>query len=83
MRDHLPGESRMRSLFETAGLEMNLFIDEPGFDCICAAKMDPVAAEFAGRIHHRLFPPHSCRSQEPGTPEVRRTYGSLGGTAAI
>lgn len=38
MHDHLPDEAGMRSLIETAGLSIDVFIDEPGFYCIIATK---------------------------------------------
>jgi demethylmenaquinone methyltransferase/2-methoxy-6-polyprenyl-1,4-benzoquinol methylase len=38
MHDHLPDEAEMRSLLETAGLGIDVFIDEPGFYCIIATK---------------------------------------------
>jgi ubiquinone/menaquinone biosynthesis C-methylase UbiE len=38
MHDHLPGESAMRDLFKHASLNIELFIDEPGFYCIVAKK---------------------------------------------
>jgi ubiquinone/menaquinone biosynthesis C-methylase UbiE len=38
MHDHLPGAGAMRSLFESAELEIEMFIDEPGFYCITAKK---------------------------------------------
>lgn len=38
MHDHLPGETAMRDLLETAGLKINLFTDESGFYCIIARK---------------------------------------------
>ena len=36
--DFLPGRAEMLSLFETAGLKVGLFIDEPGFYCVRAVK---------------------------------------------
>jgi ubiquinone/menaquinone biosynthesis C-methylase UbiE len=36
--DFLPGRSEMLSLFETVGLKVGLFIDEPGFYCVRAVK---------------------------------------------
>jgi len=36
--DNLPGSKEMLSLFEAAGLKVDLFIDEPGFYCVRAAK---------------------------------------------
>lgn len=38
MHDHLPDEAGMRSLFQKAGLDIEVFIDEPGFYCIIAKK---------------------------------------------
>jgi ubiquinone/menaquinone biosynthesis C-methylase UbiE len=38
MHDHLPNESAMRSLFKCAALNIELFIDRPGFYCIIAKK---------------------------------------------
>ncbi len=38
MHDHLPDKTAMYSLFQTAGLPIGLFIDEPGFYCITARK---------------------------------------------
>jgi ubiquinone/menaquinone biosynthesis C-methylase UbiE len=38
MHDHLPDGAAMRGLLETAGLEVDLFMDEPGFYCIIAGK---------------------------------------------
>jgi SAM-dependent methyltransferase len=38
MHDHLPGQSEMRDLFQRAGLNVELFVDEPGFYCIIAKK---------------------------------------------
>lgn len=38
MHDHLPDEAGMRTLFEGAGLNIGLFIDEPGFYCVVARK---------------------------------------------
>lgn len=38
MHDYLPDEAGMRSLLETAGLHIDLFIDDPDFYCIRARK---------------------------------------------
>jgi len=38
MHDHLPDRAAMNSLIERSGLDINLFIDEPGFYCIIAKK---------------------------------------------
>jgi ubiquinone/menaquinone biosynthesis C-methylase UbiE len=38
MHDHLPGESEMRVLFKRAALNIQSFIDSPGFYCIIARK---------------------------------------------
>jgi len=38
MHDHLPEEAAMRALFQEADLNIELFIDEPGFYCIIAKK---------------------------------------------
>jgi ubiquinone/menaquinone biosynthesis C-methylase UbiE len=38
MHDNLPDEAAMRILLQSAGLVINLFIDEPGFYCIIARK---------------------------------------------
>ena len=38
MHDHLPGQSIMRTLFRNAGLNVELFIDKPGFYCVIAKK---------------------------------------------
>jgi demethylmenaquinone methyltransferase/2-methoxy-6-polyprenyl-1,4-benzoquinol methylase len=38
MHDHLPEEIVMRSLFQKVGLNIEVFIDEPGFYCIIAKK---------------------------------------------
>ncbi len=38
MHDHLPDEAGMRSLLQTADLNIDVFIDEPGFYCIIAKK---------------------------------------------
>ena len=38
MHDHLPAESAMRALFAQAALNIELFIDEPGFYCVIAKK---------------------------------------------
>jgi ubiquinone/menaquinone biosynthesis C-methylase UbiE len=38
MHDHLPEESAMRGLFARVALNIELFIDEPGFYCIIAKK---------------------------------------------
>jgi hypothetical protein len=38
MHDHLPDEVGMRSLLQTVGLGIDVFIDEPGFYCIIAKK---------------------------------------------
>lgn len=38
MHDRLPDESEMRQLFQDAGLNIELFVDEPGFYCILARK---------------------------------------------
>jgi len=38
MHDHLPDEAAMRALFQKADLNIELFIDEPGFYCIIAKK---------------------------------------------
>ncbi|MBA4390360.1 MAG: hypothetical protein C0399_05425 [Syntrophus sp. (in: bacteria)] len=38
MHDHLPDETAMRSLLRTASLDIDLFMDEPGFYCIIAKK---------------------------------------------
>jgi len=38
MHDHLPNETTMRSLLQSADLAINVFIDEPGFYCILARK---------------------------------------------
>ncbi len=38
MHDYVPGESEMRSLFQKAALNIDLFIDEPGFYCIVGNK---------------------------------------------
>jgi ubiquinone/menaquinone biosynthesis C-methylase UbiE len=38
MHDHLPDEGAMRALLQTAGLGIELFIDEPGLYCIIARK---------------------------------------------
>jgi len=47
MHDHLPCEGAMRSLLESAELEIEMFIDEPGFYCITAKK----AGSLRFRIH--------------------------------
>ena len=39
MHDHLPDEEGMRSLLQTADLDIDVFIDEPGFYCIIAKKL--------------------------------------------
>jgi|WetSurMetagenome_2_1015567.scaffolds.fasta_scaffold02959_13 ubiquinone/menaquinone biosynthesis C-methylase UbiE len=36
--DHLPDEPGMRALFQKAGLNIELYVDEPGFYCILARK---------------------------------------------
>lgn len=36
--DHLPGEAEMRTLFHQTDLNIEVFIDEPGFYCIIARK---------------------------------------------
>jgi ubiquinone/menaquinone biosynthesis C-methylase UbiE len=36
MHDHLPDEAAMRDLLQTAGLHIDLFIDQPGFYCVIA-----------------------------------------------
>lgn len=36
--DHLPGEAEMRTLFRKTDLNIEVFIDEPGFYCIIARK---------------------------------------------
>ncbi|MBN2319965.1 MAG: methyltransferase domain-containing protein [Acidobacteria bacterium] len=36
--DYLPGREEMLSLFESAALKVDLFIDEPGFYCVRATK---------------------------------------------
>lgn len=38
MHDHLPEEGAMRSLLQTVGLDIEVFIDETGFYCIIAKK---------------------------------------------
>jgi len=38
MHDRLPSEGEMRELLANAGFCVELFIDEPGFYCICAVK---------------------------------------------
>ena len=38
MHDRLPDEAGMRELFQEAGLNIELFVDEPGFYCILARK---------------------------------------------
>jgi demethylmenaquinone methyltransferase/2-methoxy-6-polyprenyl-1,4-benzoquinol methylase len=38
MHDRLPDEAGMRELFREAGLNIELFVDEPGFYCILARK---------------------------------------------
>jgi len=38
MHDHLPPESEMRGFFHAAGLDIDLFLDEPGFYFIRAKK---------------------------------------------
>jgi demethylmenaquinone methyltransferase/2-methoxy-6-polyprenyl-1,4-benzoquinol methylase len=38
MHDRLPDEEAMRLLIEGAGLDINVFIDEPGFYCVIARK---------------------------------------------
>jgi demethylmenaquinone methyltransferase/2-methoxy-6-polyprenyl-1,4-benzoquinol methylase len=36
--DHLPGENEMRQMIKQAGLQIELFMDEPGFYCILARR---------------------------------------------
>jgi demethylmenaquinone methyltransferase/2-methoxy-6-polyprenyl-1,4-benzoquinol methylase len=38
MHDHLPNETAMRTLFQKADLNIEVFTDEPGFYCIIAKK---------------------------------------------
>lgn len=38
MHDHLPCQSEMQALFQRASLNIDLFIDEPGFYCVIAKK---------------------------------------------
>jgi ubiquinone/menaquinone biosynthesis C-methylase UbiE len=38
MHDHLPDEATMRTLFQKVDLNIEVFIDEPGFYCIIARK---------------------------------------------
>jgi len=38
MHDHLPNEAAMRALLQKVGLDVDVFIDEPGFYCILARK---------------------------------------------
>jgi ubiquinone/menaquinone biosynthesis C-methylase UbiE len=38
MHDHLPDEASMHALFQKVGLNIEVFIDEPGFYCIIAKK---------------------------------------------
>lgn len=38
MHDHLPSQSIMRSFFKNAALNIEMFIDKPGFYCIIAKK---------------------------------------------
>jgi ubiquinone/menaquinone biosynthesis C-methylase UbiE len=38
MHDHLPDEAAMRKLFQKVDLNIEVFIDEPGFYCIIAKK---------------------------------------------
>jgi demethylmenaquinone methyltransferase/2-methoxy-6-polyprenyl-1,4-benzoquinol methylase len=38
MHDHLPDEAAMRTLFQKVDLNIEVFIDEPGFYCIIAKK---------------------------------------------
>lgn len=38
MHDHLPDEAAMRALLQTEALDIDVFIDEPGFYCILARK---------------------------------------------
>ena len=38
MHDHLPEEAAMRALFQKVDLNIEVFIDEPGFYCIIAKK---------------------------------------------
>lgn len=38
MHDHLPDEAAMRKLFQKVDLNIEVFIDEPGFYCIIAEK---------------------------------------------
>jgi ubiquinone/menaquinone biosynthesis C-methylase UbiE len=38
MHDRLPDQSEMRELFRRAALDIDLFIDEPGFYCVAARK---------------------------------------------
>jgi ubiquinone/menaquinone biosynthesis C-methylase UbiE len=42
MQDHLPVESEMRALFKRASLDIQVFIDEPGFYCVIAEKKKAV-----------------------------------------
>lgn len=39
MHDHLPEEAAMRTLFQKVDLNIELFIDEPGFYCIVSKKL--------------------------------------------
>lgn len=41
MHDHLPDQAAMRLLLHQAGLDIEVFIDEPGFYCILARKQAP------------------------------------------
>jgi hypothetical protein len=38
MHDHLPDEAGMRTLLQKVDLNIEVFIDEPGFYCIIAKK---------------------------------------------
>lgn len=38
MHDHLPDAASMRTMFQSAGLNIEAFIDEPGFYCLIANK---------------------------------------------